>query len=238
MSIHHSAFEYVPQLRDKIIDPHASRFRFLDYKDIDQRAREAGYPEGWRRSDEEREGIRQSVLAGREGDIWVFAYGSLMWDPGFFFDEVRVGRASGYQRKFCLHMNMGRGSPDLPGLMAALDDGEYCDGLVFRITAEQVDHETAVIFRREMISHGYVAIFVPVETDQGPVEALTFFVNKDGDRYAGDLGLDTSAQMIATAKGINGTNIDYVDNLYDQLQLLGLNDPQFEELHAETRKYL
>lgn len=236
MKIEHSAFNLVPSLRDKLIDPADSEFRFLDYIDLDKRAAEAGYPAGWRRTDEERETLRAHFMAGRENQqVWVFAYGSLMWDPGFYFDEVRVGRAEGFQRKFCLNMTRGRGSEETPGLMAALDAGGSCNGLVFRITAENADHETAVIWRREMIALGYRPIFVPVETETGPVEAMTFLVDKSGDRYAGELDLDTSAQMIATAKGISGSNRDYADNLAAQLKLLGLSDPEFEALHAKVR---
>lgn len=233
MNIHQKAFDSVPLLRNKIIDPATSQFRFLDYVDIDKRAAEAGYPPDWRRADDEREAIRADFLSGRDGqDVWVFAYGSLMWDPGFYFDEVRLGQLSGFQRKFCLNMTKGRGSEETPGLMAALDEGDTCHGLVFRIAADQVDHETAVIFRREMIAFGYKPIFAPVETDMGPVEAMSFYVDKSGDRYAGDVDLETSARLIASAKGINGSNRDYVDNLAAQLRLLGLSDPDFEALHA------
>ncbi len=238
MKIEHSAFDLLPGLRDRIIDPAESKFRFLDYVEIDRRAAEAGYPPDWRRTDEEREAMRAEFFAGREGQsVWVFAYGSLMWDPGFYFDEVRVGHASGFQRKFCLNMTRGRGSEETPGLMAALDEGAGCQGLVFRIAAEHADHETAVIWRREMISYGYDPRFVPVETDIGSVEAMTFVVNKSGGRYLGDLDLDASARRIATATGINGSNRDYADNLAAQLQLLGLSDPEFEALHERVRAH-
>lgn len=238
MKIEHSAFDSLPSLRDKIIDPAESEFRFLDYVELDKRAAAAGYPADWRRSDEEREALRAEFMAGREDQpVWVFAYGSLMWDPGFYFDQVRLGRAVGFQRKFCLNMTRGRGSPETPGLMAALDDGDDCHGLVFRIPADMADHETAVIWRREMIAFGYQPRFVPVETEIGIVEAMTFLVDKSGGRYAGELDLDTSARLIATANGINGSNRDYADNLAAQLQLLGLSDPEFERLHAKVRTH-
>jgi len=238
MKIDHSAFDAVPALRDKILDPGTSQFRFLDFTDIDRRAREAGYPVDWRRPDDEREATRRAVLGGMEGsDIWVFAYGSLMWDPGFYFEDVRIARVEGFARRFCLHMDKGRGSPETPGFMAALDDGRYCDGLAFRIAAELVDHETAVIWRREMIAYGYKAVFVPADIGGEQVHALTFVADHATDRYAGDVDLDRSARMIATAQGINGTNLDYISNLAAQLEILGLSDPDFEELHARTQEF-
>lgn len=238
MKIEHSAFDLLPGLRDKIIDPAESNFRFLDYVDIDRRAAAAGYPSDWRRTDQEREALRAEFMAGREQqDVWVFAYGSLMWDPGFYFDEVRVGRADGFQRKFCLNMTRGRGSEETPGLMAALDEGEVCHGLVYRITAQNADHETAVIWRREMIAFGYQPRFVPVATEMGSVEAMTFVVDKSGGRYAGDIDPDVSARMIATARGINGSNLDYLNNLAEQLKALGLTDDALFDLHERAGKY-
>ena len=232
MKLEDTAFAHVPQLRDKIRDPQTSRYRNLDYAVLDERAREAGYPPGWRRSDEEREATRAEMLAGRGGeDLWIFAYGSLMWDPGFYFDEVRVARADGYHRSFCLELKVGRGSPETPGLMAALDMGRACDGLAFRIKAEHVEPETNVIWRREMIGYGYVPTFVPLETNSGTLEALTFVVDHDSGRYAGDLGVEEAAQMIASAQGINGTNVEYVENLAAQLKLLGLRDDVFDRLY-------
>lgn len=238
MKLEHSAFTHVPQLRDKIRDPETSRFRNLDMTRLDQRAREAGYPPDWRRSDAEREATRDAALSDRAGeDLWIFAYGSLMWDPGFYFDEVRVARAEGYQRSFCLKMKIGRGSPENPGLMAALDLGQACDGLVFRIRAEHVEPETQIIWRREMIGYGYVPTFVPLETRAGPVEALTFVVDRESGRYAGGLDVDHAARLIARAHGINGTNLEYLDNLAAQLDLLELEDEGFVELYRRIERY-
>ncbi|MCB9994273.1 MAG: gamma-glutamylcyclotransferase [Hyphomicrobiaceae bacterium] len=232
------AFRHVPQLSGRIHDPHTSKFRFLDFVDIDRRAKESNYPENWRRPDDERESTRRAILAEQpDEDVWVFAYGSLMWDPGFFFDEVRIGRIAGYERRFCLHLTGGRGSPDRPGLMAALDLGDLCDGVVFRIGADKVEHETAVLWRREMISYGYQPKSVDVSTAQGEVRAMTFVADHASQRYAGAVEIDEAAQKIAGAKGMMGSNIDYVLNLADQLDLLGLKDEHFAQLAAKTRKY-
>ncbi len=239
MSLDTAAFAHVPQLQECIRDPEASRFRNLDLTEMDRKAREAGFPEGWRRPDAEREAIRRQTLEGWEGhDVWIFAYGSLMWDPAFYFAEARVARAPGYERRFCLKMTIGRGSPSAPGLMAALDIGEACEGLVFRIASHNVEKETEIIFRREMISFGYAPTFIPIETDDGPIEALTFVADHACERYARDIDREESARMIAQADGINGTNIEYLENLAAQLETLGLDDPAVVDLHARTRRYV
>lgn len=232
------AFAHVPQLKGRVRDPHLSKFRFLDFEDIDRRAKKAGYPENWRRPDDEREASRRKALAEQpDEDVWIFAYGSLMWDPGFYFDEVRIGRLAGYERRFCLHLTGGRGSPETPGFMAALDFGDLCDGVAFRIGAEKVEHETAVIWRREMIAYGYVPTSVAISTAQGEVSAITFVADHGSERYAGPVGIEETARKIARAKGMMGSNIDYVLSLDEQLELLGLKDVHFSELAARTRAF-
>ena len=235
MMIDDSAFAAVPQLRHTIIDPAQSRFRNIDYDAFDKVARETGLPENWRRPHDDREATRQATLGGRlNQDLWVFAYGSLMWDPAFYFDEVRLGRAQGYARCFCLELKSGRGTPDAPGLMAALDKGESCEGLVFRIAADKVDTETEIIWQREMIGYGYEPSFVAVETLAGPLEALTFVIDPASDHYAAGLDMDETARRISVAEGALGTNLEYVQSLAGQLEALGLSDVAFDALNRHV----
>lgn len=239
MKLDPAAFTSVPHLRDKIHDPETSRFRNLDYDEMDRLAIASGLPADWRRPDELREQSRAETFAGREDqDIWIFAYGSLMWDPAFYFEEVRLAKTSLYQRRFCLVTEMGRGSPEHPGLMAALDHGGSCEGLAFRIRSSEVVKETSVIWRREMISYGYVPIFLQLETDEGPVEGLSFLVDHNGGRYAKPMHVDEAAKMIARGEGLLGTNIEYLHNLANQLELLGLHDEVFVELYDRAKHFL
>lgn len=226
MRLKSSAFKHLPHLEDKISDPENSVFRDLDFAAIDAAAKANGLPDNWRRSHEEREANRAAVLAGRmTRHLWLFAYGSLMWDPGFYFDEVRIARLEGYSRKFCLHLPTGRGTAEHPGLMAALDEGGVCEGLVFRIETDHLDRETEIIWRREMLAYGYVPAFVELETEQGSLEALTFVANHEDERYLGALDPEDAAHRIATAEGMLGTNLSYIENLHKQMGVLGLHDP-------------
>lgn len=239
MELSLEVFRHVPHLRDRILHPGQSRFRKLDYDMIDANAREAGLGENWRRTHEEREDTRVAVLQDHAGkDVWVFAYGSLMWDPGFVFDEVRLAHLTGYSRRFCLVSEIGRGSPQMPGLMAALDHGGSCQGLLFRIAADHVETETRIIWEREMITWGYLPTLVSAETDAGSIEALTFVVNREGDRYVPDANPDKAAHMIATGSGFLGRNIDYLDNLVAQLELLGLHDADCVDLQRRALKLM
>lgn len=137
-------FRHHPELRGRIVDPDLSFFRGFEPAAHDARMRALGFPDDWRYSDAEREARRRSLLAGRgRQPLWVFAYGSLMEDPGFHFSDVRHGRIAGYARRFCLKDTFGwRGSAAAPGLMAALDKGFGCEGLVFCIAPEAVETES------------------------------------------------------------------------------------------------
>ena len=125
----------------------------------------------------------------------------------------------------------GRGSFDQPGLMAALDEGGHCDGVVLRIPGELVDQETEFMWRREMFAGTYRPVFLEVETPQGSVDALVFLMDKDNRRYAPDISEEDAARMIAVAEGRLGPNFDYLDSLVRHLEELGIEDADMRKLH-------
>ena len=233
------AFLHVPALAGKIIEPEKSLYRLSrdTLAELDRIAQENGYPEQWRLTDEQRETTRAAVLARRGADLWVFAYGSLMWDPGVHIVEIRTATLLGFHRSFCLKSKIGRGSAHKPALMAALDRGGACHGLALRIPAEHVDRETEILWMREMLAGSYVPTFVALETPQGSVEAVTFVINHQSDRYV-RLDIEETARLIATGRGIRGTSLEYLENLADRLDLLGLSDPAIVELRLRAREYL
>jgi len=233
------AFVHVPALAGKIIPPEQSFFRSARERlaDFDRMASELGHPPSWRLTHRAREATRAAALAGHAGDLWVFAYGSLMWDPAIHIVEIRTATLEGYHRRFCLKTTMGRGSPGNPGLMAALDEGGVCQGLAFRIPAAHVERETEILWAREMLTGSYVPLLVPVETPQGHVEALGFTINRATDRYVTP-NLEEMARMIANGRGRIGSNLEYLDRLAERLQLIGATDPALEELRMRARACL
>ncbi len=223
-------FRYLPDLRPHIEDPSGSRYRDIDYTVLDRAVANGGT--SWRRSDDEREATRKVALTGRSSmDLWVFAYGSLMWDPGIHFSEIRRAWASGYHRSFCLRSDIGRGSKERPGLMAALDTGGECQGLAFRITAADIDGETHLLWRREMIAHAYIPRFIDLQTPQGPLEALAFVMDQNAPRYVPGLSLAETARFIGTGKGPIGTSLEYLDSLVAHFAVLDIVDDELAELH-------
>lgn len=233
------AFAHVPALAGKIAEPETSFYRLSRDRlsDLDRMAQRNGYPPNWRLTDEAREATRSALLAGCSTDLWVFAYGSLMWDPAIHIVEIRTATLHGFHRSFCLKSRIGRGSAENPALMAALDRGGICSGLAYRIPHEHVDRETEILWMREMVAGSYVPILVPIETPQGRVEALTFEINRQSDRYV-QLDLDETARLIATGRGFRGTSREYLDNVAERLELLGLADPAIDDLCCRVRQVL
>src|SRR5215831_19039217 len=135
------ALAHVPHLIGKILEPEKSTLRITraKYDEWDQAARAAGHPDNWRRSHEDREATRITALAGRRNtDLWLFAYGSLMWDPAIHIVEIRTATLQGFHRAFCVRIEFGRGSPGKPALMVGLNEGGQCHGLAFRVPAAVV----------------------------------------------------------------------------------------------------
>ncbi|MDA9175623.1 gamma-glutamylcyclotransferase [Alphaproteobacteria bacterium] len=174
---------------------------------------------------ETREGLRAEALKGHKGDLYVFGYGSLMWDPALEFTEVRRACAPEHERRFILVDDKGgRGSSEAPGVMAALDLGQGCDGLVFRIAADCVDRETEILFRREMIAPGYLARFIPVVVDGVQTVALSFLADHEQPHMQPDIDRDEQIRFAATGKGILGSSLEYLQSTVTQLENLGIKD--------------
>lgn len=233
-------FQHTPALRGRITPPDRSEMRFgLDRFDaLDVEAAAEGWPPGWRMDHGAREANRQATLAGRwERDLWVFAYGSLIWDPAVYVEEYRYAALPGWHRRFCMHLDGGRATHDCPGLMAALDAGGHCDGVAIRIKAARLDTETRFMWHREMFAGSYTPEFHEVSTPQGPVEALVFVMDQANARYCPDLPIEEAARRIARAEGRLGSNFQYLDNLVRHLAQLGLRDAHIEALHRLAQGY-
>jgi len=163
-------------------------------------------------------------------DAWLFGYGSLMWNPAIRFAERLPARVRGWHRRYCLWLPIGRGTPDNPGLMLALDRGGRCAGVAFRIRAAEARAELLLVWRREMFTGAYAARWVRAETGQGAVRAVTFIANRRHPRYAGRLDEAEIAARIAVAAGPLGSCATYLCETIAALDALGLNDRGLERL--------
>jgi len=233
-------FSHHPELRGKIADPLQSFMRTTTMADLALKMQALGLPIDWWHSDAEREAMRAETLAGRlDTDLWVFAYGSLMWDPAIRFAEVLRGYAPDYARRFILRDTYGgRGTRDAPGLMAALDHGPGCHGLLFRVTRDLIDVETEILWRREKIGPAYVPTFVDVVASGRTVTALTFVADHDSDMIDAGISRDDQIRFLATGTGFFGSSLEYLTNIADHFVALGIEDAEVSALAAATRAYL
>jgi glutathione-specific gamma-glutamylcyclotransferase len=184
-------------------------------------------------SEEEREASRVATLARHGGgDLWIFGYGSLMWNPALNVAESRVATIAGFERSFCLTLILGRASPDAPGLMLALDSGGTCTGVAHRIEAARVEDETSVLWMREMLSGAYTPTWVRCEDGGAGFDAITFVINRAHPRFAVPGSLGEQAAIIAKAAGVSGSNRDYLYRCRQDLASRGVADPYVEALFS------
>lgn len=188
-------------------------------------------------SDAERAASLCTTLEQRpQGDLWVFAYGSLLWNPAIRFAERRLAGVEGWHRSFCLTSPHGRGSPDLPGLVLALEQGGCCEGVALGLDEADVDHELDLLWRREMVSAAYIPRWVDLLDPQGrPFGAgLAFTIDVQGANYAGDLSRGDLVNRLAWAKGSLGSSADYLFKTRDGLRACGITDAELEQLAVEV----
>jgi cation transport protein ChaC len=185
----------------------------------------------------EREVLLDQFLEGApRGPVWVFGYGSLIWNPAFRYTASRTARVFGYHRSFCIKTPLGRGSPEYPGLMLALDAGGSCNGVAFRLPAKNMREELSVVWAREMAIAGtYRAIWVRVQTAKGPINAVTFAINRYSDRYTGKLTEDELVKRLSTASGYLGTCAEYLENTVRHMHKLGIWDEHMFRLQRLVR---
>lgn len=186
-------------------------------------------------SDAELLASRSKMMTQATGDdVWVFGYGSLIWNPAFHYAERHTGKIHGFHRRFCLWTPIGRGTAEFPGLMLGLDRGGSCRGVAFRIEAAKVESELDILWRREMVSGSYAPRWVGVQTPAGTVRAITFVINHAHDRYAGLLSDEKIAAIIAKAEGGLGRCCDYLFNTVAHLNELGIGDRPLSRLAVQV----
>ena len=171
-------------------------------------------------------------------DLWIFGYGSLIWNPGFAHSAARIATLSGYRRTFCMRSIHHRGTPARPGLVLALDaePGAECRGLAFRVAAPIAEETLEYLRARELISAAYVETRQPLALEDGQtVMAVAYVIERAHDQYCGGLTLEEQAQIIARAHGGRGPNCDYLHQTAAHLAQLGLNDPDLDWLSARVR---
>jgi len=191
-----------------------------------------------RLTDEERALSLEATLASRQPgeDLWVFGYGSLIWNPGFDFAEKRLTSLRGYHRSLCLCSRINRGTPECPGLVFGLDRGGSCLVMAFRVLNKDIPLTFSALWLREMDTGAYHPRWINADTEQGPITVLAFVINRQGAAYVSGLSHDEQVRIVMDAHGTYGSCVDYVMQTAQALLAEGVCDDRLSALAAEILK--
>lgn len=178
--------------------------------------------------------------AAQQGGVYLFAYGSLIWNPCVEVDDRKTARLYGYHRDFCLELTHGRGSPEHPGLMLALKQGGSCRGVAIHMPESNLAEELLLVWRREMLTKAYYPRWVKLATDDqeanqnGRLWAIVFVANTHHERYVTDLTEETVIHKLKTGYGVLGSCQEYLANTIHDLRSLNIHDRKLEQLAARV----
>jgi cation transport protein ChaC len=173
-------------------------------------------------------------MSGDDG-FWVFGYGSLMWRPGFPFEESQLAIVRGYHRALCVYSHVHRGTPEQPGLVLGLDRGGSCKGIAFRVRDDLVGETIAYLRAREQVTMVYKEVYLRASLGDGRiVTAVAYAADRSHPQYAGALSLLDLEKFVEQGAGVSGANPEYVVNTYEHMTGLGITDTK---LAALTRKF-
>jgi cation transport protein ChaC len=179
----------------------------------------------------ETEIIEKRRLAPPPGkDFWIFAYGSLMWRPGFPWIESQPALLRGHHRAFCVYSSHYRGTPERPGLVLGLDRGGACRGRAYRVAAAQGKVVTDYLHEREMITGVYQPRWLQVDVPGRRIVAAAYLVDRSHSQYTGKLPPERVADFIRQGRGSAGSNLDYLRNTVRHLDELGIADGPLHRL--------
>lgn len=170
-----------------------------------------------------------AVLAER-GDLWVFGYGSLMWDPGFHHADSHPAVVHGYHRRFCVYSYSYRGTRAKPGLVLGLDRGGTCKGIAYRVPRRNAEEALAYLWERELDGGVYRFKKLKARLARRVVDAYSCVVDRTQPGYAAELSVEETARLICQGVGKRGLCLDYLENTVRHIEALGLTDGHLHRL--------
>ncbi|MEO8241144.1 MAG: gamma-glutamylcyclotransferase [bacterium] len=172
------------------------------------------------------------ILAQRptDGQLWVFAFGSILWKRRFEVVEERAAMIRGWHRKFCLGPDTRyRGNPEAPGVMLSMDRGGQCRGMVLRMNPDGLEVALDDLLRHEP---PLPPVWVRAQTADGEVRAIAFVSKPDFAGYCGDLCETVVADRLASAVGMWGSMAEYLCNTVQHLEAMGIRDAYLWRMQA------
>jgi cation transport protein ChaC len=186
--------------------------------------------------------LRDLLAAGpwQGQDVWVFAYGSLLWNPAFEVAEEVPAVLPGWHRAFCIRLTRFRGTPEQPGLMMSLTPGGSCRGALHRIAADAVPSSLSKLWRREMTVKppNTPPRWVTAKARGADVRAIVFAANRRGANFVAGLTNEQIADVLCKAAGHWGSGAEYLMQAVDQLERLGIRDANLWRLQQLVAQQL
>lgn len=169
-----------------------------------------------------------------KNDLWVFGYGSLMWNPGFDHVERVEATLNGYHRALCIYSVHHRGTPEKPGLVLGLDRGGSCRGIAFRVEAKKRDAVIAYLREREQVTSVYLETHHRLRLIDGrAVDGIAYTADRRHAQYAQKLPHEKLVEFIRHSEGVSGKNPDYVRATVMKLTDMGIHDRTLMRLIAD-----
>jgi glutathione-specific gamma-glutamylcyclotransferase len=210
---------------------------FLERDGVRNAVRESGHGHLLMPDEAVAHSLAQTMAQHRKGQpVWIFGYGSLVWNPLLEFAERQPAHVHGYHRGFYVWSKVNRGTPDLPGLVLGLDGGGSCHGVAYRLHREGYESELAILWRREMVAGTYRPRWVNARTDSGTVRAIAFVVNRAAPGYTGKLSDERIVAIASRASGHYGSCADYLIQTATSLEAHGIADSRLSRLAAQVAR--
>jgi glutathione-specific gamma-glutamylcyclotransferase len=159
--------------------------------------------------------------------LQIFAYGTLIRNPGFEVAEQTTGTALGWRRAFGIMVERARGSPEKPGYMLTLAPGGRCRGVLLGVADENRREALSALVRREYPYREFMSQTRRIQVatpDRVVVPALAFWAGRFAPLDALDHSEEQIAHRLAHACGFLGSGAEY---LY--LTLAGLIEHQIRD---------
>lgn len=172
------------------------------------------------------------------GEVWVFAYGSLLWNPAFHWVRKQRARLDGFHRDFNLRTYIGRGCKEQPGLVLGLEQGGVCEGEILQVQPQTLEEELDILWSREMVASAYQPHWYPMAnvTDDAEIYAIAFVMDVNYPHYAGQMSFAERCHDLAHAQGSLGCAADYLFDTLAALHSHGIHDEKLEQYAAEVRR--
>ena len=179
----------------------------------------------------------EGVRAEPEQDFWVFAYGSLIWNPGFAYKSREPARLRGYHRRYCIQSKIYRGTADAPGLVLGLEKGGDCEGIAYEVAGQLRSVTMDYLRERELRTSVYHETIVGIETRDGRAHvAYTYVADPAHAQYVPINEVGAIVNIIEQAAGTAGSNYEYAINTWSNLSAFGISDPAVERVAVELMR--